>query len=94
MAQSIETKEIRGITIKQIATYSAFIISAALLYFGNKVETLRNREETIKNRELMQEFKNEWKEQQRFNDIRMKEHEQLQRLMDIRLTVVETQIKK
>ncbi len=67
--QPIETKPLGTINYKQLAAFALIILAIAGLYYGNKQEILINREETIKNRELLQEFKAELKEQQKYNDL-------------------------
>lgn len=82
----ITEKEIKGINIKQLIQYTIAVVGAAFIYFDLKQTSLRNRE-------VMQEYRAEAKEQGKMNEANLKHLEQEQRLIDLRLTVIETQLK-
>lgn len=75
----ITSKEIKGINLKQIVSYTIGVIGVALIYYDL-------RQNTVASREVFQEYKIS-------SEVRMTSIEQAQRLMDIRLTIVETQMK-
>lgn len=82
----ITNKEIKGINLKQLITYTAGVVASAFVYFDLKNTSLRNRE-------VMQEYREEAKELGKMHDAVMKNLEQQQRMTDLRLTVIETQLK-
>lgn len=84
---TFENKEIRGINIKQLLQYTAAIVTGAFVYFDLKNTSLRSRE-------VLEEYKMDSKEYMKSNEIRLTNIEQQQKLIEIRLTVLETQIKR
>lgn len=84
---TFENKEIRGINIKQLLQYTAAIVAGAFVYFDLKNTSLRNRE-------VLEEYKMDSKEYMKSNEIRLTNIEQQQKLIEIRLTVLETQLNK
>lgn len=86
----LQNKEIKGVTLKQIIQYTVYAVAAAYIYFDLKNTSLRNREVIQEYREENQSYRAEQKEQSKINETAIKSLEQQQRLMDIRLTVMET----
>lgn len=87
---TIENKEIRGLSLRiiivAISAIVTFVTTAA--FFVGSIKS-----EISSNRELLMQIQAANHEDKRISDIRLKEVEQNQRTTDIRLTILETQVK-
>ena len=94
MTTELVNKEVKGITIRQIVSYTVAVAGFCFFYFSI-------RENIRENREVMLQVQRQFDEQKRINDIRItsieqnqRSTDQNQRTTDIRLTVIETTMKK
>lgn len=87
-------KEIRGINFKQLAAFSALIAIFLAGYFDIRSEIHENRRETVLNRELYMEQREFIKVELQLLKAEMKNIEDQQRVLDLRIVVLETVINR
>lgn len=93
MEVELSKKELRGLNLRLIIQISGFIITACSLYYGIKMELNSMREQTSVNKELLMDIKKNAQDNQRVNNDRMTVIEQASRQLDIRMTIIETEMK-
>lgn len=88
----IPEREIRGLTWKQVAPIVTLIIGAVWVYFNitKQIESAQNVSES--NNAILQEIRNDRKEESRLFNLRINDIENRQRSDNIRLTLLEAQL--
>jgi len=99
MSPTIDNQPIKGtLTIKQIVAYTVAIVvtvsSVVGLYFNiiGRIDEAQKVSED--NNKILQEIRQDRKEEARMNNLRLADVESRQRTNDIRLTVIETELKR
>lgn len=87
MTTEVQDKSTGRWTIKTVISYTLGVIGIASIYFDIKSSITNNRE-------ILQEIKADTKEKDRLSEARLRDIEASQRTTDIRLTIIETQLKK
>jgi len=100
-SKDLQDRPIPGITARQIAAAVGALFTLAFLYFDIRNEIQTNRQETLITRDLINEMKSDYKEEREFRRAEMaairaelRQIAETQRSFDLRLTVMETIIKK
>jgi hypothetical protein len=90
--KELTSRTIPGITWKQVVAFTVIIAAVIVLYV--RLETLANKayEQGVLNGELLKEIQGERKEERTFNDTRMSVMEQTLKTIEIRITILETQL--
>lgn len=99
MTPEIQHIPIKGnLTLKQVVAYTigiATIIVAIVTLYFNIVGKIENAAKVSdNNNEILKEIRADRKEEVRMNNIRLSEIESRQRTQDIRLTIMEVELKK
>src|SRR5689334_18780539 len=93
MEKELTKKEIRGLNVGTITHFVSLILVGCSLYFGLKAQIDRISFKTDNNNDILIDIKKENKDNQKINDDRLKVVEQVLREHDIRLTIIETEMK-
>lgn len=90
--KELTSRSIPGITWKQVVAYTIAISMAVVLYV--RIEMLANKayEQSVQNGDLLKEIQLERKEERRFYDTRMNVMEQTLKTIEIRISILETQL--
>jgi hypothetical protein len=85
-------REIRGLTWKQVTPIVGIIVGAVWVYFNitKQIETAQKVSES--NNEILQEIRNDRKEEARLFNIRIADIENRQRTDNVRITLIEAQL--
>lgn len=94
MSHELQNKEIRGLTLRQLIGLIIGVAAVVTMYFDTRSNINDSQRIGNDNRELLNQIIETHKEEKKFNDIKISSLEQGQRTTDIRLTIIETELKK
>lgn len=89
----IQTKEIKGVSLKTILWIVGGVIGGVGLYFNMMIQVQGSARQSLENYQILREIQSDRKEEKRINDVRLSNMETQQRVTDVRLTFIESKPK-